>query len=165
MHGEEYVEIFGDLPTSGVLKTKARIIDVLDKKSGAVVVVGCKISRNIVFRKILRNFFVAAETFDQNDNLLAKVQMSTFIIGAGNFGGKSKASDDVIGTVAPPTRSPDASVQLKTIPDQAVIYRLSGDLNPLHIDPDFAKIAGQPQPIMHGMCSLGMQCEHWKISR
>lgn len=100
-------------------------------------------------------FFFLAETFDQSGKLLAKNQVTTFIVGAGNFNGKSKPSDKVVSTVSAPNRRYDKSVQLKTNVDQAALYRMSGDVNPLHIDPDFAKIGGQPVPILHGLCTLG----------
>lgn len=84
-----------------------------------------------------------------------KNQLSTFVVGAGNFGGKTKASDDVKPVVSIPNRPCDASVKYTTSVDQAALYRLSGDLNPLHIDPEFAKLGGQKVPIMHGLCTLG----------
>lgn len=96
-----------------------------------------------------------------------KNQAATFIVGAGNFGGKSKAADGVIPAVPAPNRAPDNTVELATTLDQAALYRLSGDLNPLHIDPDFAKIGGHKVPIMHGLCTLGkvffycIRCLHY----
>ena len=57
-----------------------------------------------------------------------------------------------------PTRAPDRSVDIPTRPDQALIYRLCGDRNPLHSDPEFARRAGFPKPILHGMCTYGITC-------
>jgi acyl dehydratase len=57
-----------------------------------------------------------------------------------------------------PTRAPDRSIDLVTAPGQALIYRLSGDRNPLHADPEFAKRAGFPRPILHGLCTYGITC-------
>lgn len=136
LHGEQYLEVFAPLPLDGVLKTRGKVIDVLDKKSGAVVITQC-------------------DTFDAAGTLLVRNQSATFIVGVGNFGGKSKPSADVVPAVAAPSRKPDTSVQLRTSVDQAALYRLSGDLNPLHIDPNFALLGGQPVPILHGLCSLG----------
>lgn len=136
LHGEQYLEVVDELPSEGTLTTNGTVIDVIDKKSGAVVVVD-------------------SDSYDSNGKLLIKNQMSAFIVGAGNFGGKAKASDNVKSSVPAPNRAYDTSVKFVTSVDQAAIYRLSGDSNPLHIDPDFAKLGGQKVPIMHGLCTLG----------
>lgn len=86
---------------------------------------------------------------------MVKNQSATFIVGAGNFGGPTKGSNDVVPAVPAPNRAPDHVVHYSTSTDQAALYRLSGDSNPLHIDPDFAKMGGQKVPIMHGLCTLG----------
>lgn len=136
LHGEQYLEVVDDLPTEGRLKTVGRVLDVCDKKSGAVVYTNC-------------------DTFDESGKLLFKNQSALFIVGAGNFGGKSKPGNQIVAPIPTPNRSPDAVIQYATSVDQAALYRMSGDLNPLHIDPDFAKISGQSRPILHGLCSLG----------
>jgi acyl dehydratase len=83
---------------------------------------------------------------------LFKTTMSAFIRGAGGFGGER-------GSSAPknvrPDRDPDREVTYETQPDQALVYRLSGDRNPLHSDPEFAKLAGFDRPILHGLCTYG----------
>ncbi|XP_023305062.2 peroxisomal multifunctional enzyme type 2 [Lucilia cuprina] len=136
LHGEQYLEICDDIPTSGKLNTNGKVFDVMDKGSGAVVVTSC-------------------DSYDENGRLLVKNQSSIFVVGAGKFGGKKNPKEGVVPTVPNPSRKPDASVQYKTSEDQAALYRLSGDLNPLHIDPNFAAIAGFKTPILHGLCSLG----------
>lgn len=137
LHGEQYLEVIDELPTEGHLTTNGKIIDIVDKRSGALVVVHC-------------------ESRDQNGKLLFVNQISTFIVGAGNFGGKTKPTDAVKPSVPIPNRPFDASVKYTTCVDQAALYRLSGDLNPLHIDPDFSKLGGHEIPIMHGLCTLGI---------
>lgn len=137
LHGEQYIELFDSVPTDGVLTTTSTVIDVLDKKSGALVV-------------------TQSESFDENGTLVARGQSSTFVVGVGNFNGKSKASPEVKALMPNPKRSPDASVQIKTSRDQAALYRLSGDLNPMHIDPSFSAIAGYKTPILHGLCTMGI---------
>lgn len=109
----------------------------MDKKSGALVVTLC-------------------ESFDESGQTIIRNQSSTFVVGAGNFGGKSKPSDEVIPTIPAPSRSPDFTALCKTSIDQAALYRLSGDYNPMHIDPNFSKMGGFSKPILHGLCTFGV---------
>ena len=82
---------------------------------------------------------------------LLKTRMSVFIRGEGDFGGERgpKAAFEA------PTRTPDHQVSYQTSPDQALVYRLSGDRNPLHSDPSFAQMGGFQTPILHGLCTYG----------
>ncbi|XP_004527164.1 peroxisomal multifunctional enzyme type 2 [Ceratitis capitata] len=136
LHGEQYLEICDDIPTSGTLTTTGKVFDLMDKGSGALVVTN-------------------SDTYDESGRLLVKNQSSIFIVGAGKFGGKKTPIAGVIPIINAPNRNPDATIHYKTSEDQAALYRLSGDLNPLHIDPDFATLAGFKTPILHGLCSLG----------
>ncbi|XP_055374780.1 peroxisomal multifunctional enzyme type 2 [Condylostylus longicornis] len=136
LHGEQYLEILSDLPKNGELTTKGEVFDIMDKKSGAAVVTNCN-------------------SYDQSGNLIVKNQSTTFVVGAGNFGGKKDPKSGVVPILKNPNRKPDKSVIYKTSLDQAALYRLSGDLNPLHIDPNMAVMAGFKVPILHGLCSLG----------
>lgn len=136
LHGEQYIEICDDMPVEGNLITKGEIFDVMDKKSGALVVTNC-------------------ESFDGNGKLLIKNQSSTFIVGAGNFGGKKDPKTGVVPILKNPNRKPDVSISYKTSKNQAALYRLSGDLNPLHIDSNMSELAGFKTPILHGLCSMG----------
>ncbi|KAL7745770.1 hypothetical protein ACLKA6_009966 [Drosophila palustris] len=136
LHGEQYLEILDDLPTGGELLTKGKVFDVMDKGSGAVVVTNCI-------------------SYDESGRELVKNQSAIFVVGAGKFGGKKEPIAGVVPLVPSPSRAPDASIQYKTSVDQAALYRLSGDLNPLHIDPNFARLSGFKTPILHGLCSLG----------
>uniref|UniRef100_A0A3Q2QXS3 Peroxisomal multifunctional enzyme type 2 n=1 Tax=Fundulus heteroclitus TaxID=8078 RepID=A0A3Q2QXS3_FUNHE len=93
------------------------------------------------------------------DELVCYNQFSVFVVGAGRFGGK-RSSDKAKAPLPPPKRAPDAVVIESTTRDQAALYRLSGDWNPLHIDPSFAAMGGFSAPILHGLCSFGFAARH-----
>lgn len=86
---------------------------------------------------------------------LATVVASVFARSDGGFGGPSEGQPEPHQV---PTREPDLTLDISTRPDQALIYRLCGDRNPLHSDPEFARRAGFPRPILHGMCTYGITC-------
>ncbi|CAB3362431.1 Hypothetical predicted protein [Cloeon dipterum] len=140
LHGEQYLEIFEQPATNGPLEVRCKVADVLDKGSGAVVIVD-------------------VESYDQNGTKVAFSQITSFFVGAGNFGGR-RTSPRAINAVEVPKRKPDATIRQMTNPQQAAVYRLTGDLNPLHIDPDFAAIGGFAKPPLHGLCSLGFAVRH-----
>ena len=133
LHGEQRIELHGPIPTSGTVKTTPTIKAVYDKVKGAVVV-------------------VETETLDGKGKLLFRNTSSIFVRGEGGFGGDRGPSG---ARNLPPDRKPDQSMAMKTLPQQALIYRLSGDMNPLHADPDFAKMGGFDRPILHGLCTFG----------
>lgn len=87
-------------------------------------------------------------------------QFVTFVVGAGNFGGKRDSTEHVKPHSEKFSRQPDAVVEEKTTIDQAALYRLNGDMNPLHIDPSFSAILGFDKPILHGLCSFGFAVKH-----
>ncbi len=133
LHGEQRVELHAPIPTSGTITTTPTITAVYDKGKAAVVV-------------------VETESVDQRGTLLFRNRSAIFVRGEGGFGGDRGPSGAVN---VPPDRQPDRTVAMKTLPQQALIYRLSGDLNPLHADPDFARMAGFDTPILHGLCTYG----------
>lgn len=140
LHGEQYLELHGPIPTSNTLKVQGRIIEMIDKGKSAIVVMGVDIK-------------------DQDNKLLAEAQSTIFIRGAGGFGGPSKGKDRGAATAAnnpPKGKTPDVVEYVTTGPDQAALYRLSGDYNPLHIDPNMSQIGGFEVPILHGLCTYGM---------
>ncbi len=138
LHGEQYTEIKRPLPTSAKLTHKAKIKEIWDKGKGAVVV-------------------TSITTMDEDGNELAYNELSTFVRAAGGRGGERGPSAEV--NVAP-DRKPDAVVEEKIREDQALLYRLSGDINPLHADPGFAKAFGFDKPILHGLCTFGFAARH-----
>ena len=141
LHGEQYLEVCKQLPTEATVETRFKVQDVLDKGKGIVVL-------------------VQHDTYNVADGeKLSTGQISIFIVGASGFEGK-RTSIHTIPTVDPPARKPDVTVTQQTSVDQAALYRLNGDFNPLHIDANVAAIAGYQKPILHGLCSLGFSTRH-----
>uniref|UniRef100_A0A673SR87 Peroxisomal multifunctional enzyme type 2 n=1 Tax=Suricata suricatta TaxID=37032 RepID=A0A673SR87_SURSU len=139
LHGEQYLELYKPLPRSGTFKSEAVVADVLDKGSGLVILID------------VYSYF--------EKELVCYNQFSVFIVGCGGIGGK-RTSDKVKEAVAVPARPPDAVLSDTTSLNQAALYRLSGDWNPLHIDPDFSGLAGFDRPILHGLCTFGFSARH-----
>ncbi|KAI9761100.1 MAG: bifunctional hydroxyacyl-CoA dehydrogenase/enoyl-CoA hydratase fox2 [Chaenotheca gracillima] len=145
LHGEQYLEILSTpIPTSGTLISSPKLVEVVDKGNAAIVVTGTTTTDASTGRPLFYN------------------EASVFIRGSGGFGGPSKGTDRGAATSAhkPPSRAPDAVVEEKTNDDQAALYRLSGDRNPLHIDPEFSKVGGFKTPILHGLCFFGISGKH-----
>ena len=138
LHGEQYTELRRPLPTAAKLTHKAKIKEIWDKGKGAVVV-------------------TAITSYDEDGNDLVYNELTTFVRGAGGWGGERGPSAEV--NVAP-DRKPDAVVEEKIGSGQALLYRLSGDINPLHVDPGFAKAFGFEKPILHGLCTFGYAGRH-----
>jgi acyl dehydratase len=136
LHGEQEITIHKPLPTRAKVENSARITDVFDKGKGAAVV-------------------VVAETRDEQGDLLCTNRFLAFIRGEGGFGGEPGPAP---GNEAP-DRVPDVVAESTTLPQQALLYRLSGDKNPLHVDPNMAKLGGFDTPILHGLCSFGIVCK------
>ncbi|KAB1280869.1 Peroxisomal multifunctional enzyme type 2, partial [Camelus dromedarius] len=139
LHGEQYLELYKPFPRAGELKCEAVVADVLDKGSGLV---------------LLMDVYSYS-----GEELICYNQFSIFVVGSGGFGGK-RTSDKAKATVAIPNRPPDAVLTDTTSLNQAALYRLSGDWNPLHIDPNFASLAGFDKPILHGLCTFGFSARH-----
>lgn len=140
LHGEQYLKIYKEIPVAGTLVNKPALLEVLDKGKAAAVT-------------------TVTKTYEKDSgDLLFENQSTVFIRGAGGFGGKKTGNDrgEASAVNTPPSRKPDAVVERVTNPDQAALYRLSGDFNPLHIDPDFAKVGGFPRPIIHGLCTFAV---------
>jgi NAD(P)-dependent dehydrogenase (short-subunit alcohol dehydrogenase family)/putative sterol carrier protein/acyl dehydratase len=138
LHGEQYTELKRPLPTRAKLTTRGTVKSIYDKGKGAVV----------------NTEFV---TYDEHGDELIRNEMATFVRGAGGWGGERGPSVELN---VPPDRAPDKIVEDKTSDNQALLYRLSGDWNPLHADPGFAKAFGFAKPILHGLCFFGFATRH-----
>lgn len=98
---------------------------------------------------------IIVESFNDSGELVLRNQVVSFAVGAGNFGGPRNGTQ-IIPCQQKPNRSPDVTLTHQTSVDQAAIFRLSGDPNPLHIDPSMAQMGGFDRPILHGLCTLGI---------
>lgn len=134
VHAEQGFELHRELPAAGGVRTTSRVTGIYDKGSGALVT-------------------SEARAVDlATGELVIASRSSVFIRGEGGFGGERGPRDEW----AQPDRAPDHKVTYSTLPEQALIYRLSGDYNPLHSDPAFAARAGFDRPILHGLCTYGV---------
>ena len=136
--GERDIRFHQKLPVAARITADSRVTGVWDKGADK----GAVIQTETVLR-------------DDSGAALATLVASRFARGDGGFGGPS---DGQPAPHAVPSRAPDLRVEIATRPDQALLYRLCGDRNPLHSDPEFARRAGFPRPILHGMCSYGITC-------
>jgi acyl dehydratase len=134
IHGEQAIKLYRPIPPEGKTLVEGEITNIYDKVKGAL----------IIWRK---------KVMTPGGDLLAETESGVFYVGEGGFGGdpgpKAEALEPPIGT------QPDFTVSHFIPENQTVLYRLSGDLNPLHVDPDFAKRGGFPRPILHGLCTYG----------
>jgi acyl dehydratase len=136
LHGGQELEIGKPLPAEAKVTSSSRISEIYDKGKAAVVVVETTMK-------------------DDSGATLCVNGCTMFMRGEGGFGGDSGPK---AGNIAP-ERAPDLVAESPTLPQQALLYRLCGDKNPLHADPEFAKLGGFDQPILHGLCSFGMVCK------
>ena len=137
VHGEQSVVIHKPLPAAGTVVGRTVIEEIVDKGAGKGAL--------LYSRRDVRD----KETGD----LLASLRSTSFLRGDGGFGGPSGPTRPVH---ALPERAPDLVCDIATLPQAALIYRLSGDYNPLHADPEIAAVAGFPRPILHGLCTFGV---------
>ena len=137
LHGEQHLEIHHDLPVEGTLVAENKVIDVVDKGAdkGALIVNERKLYEQA------------------SGDLLCTQKSVIFARGNGGFGGPVTASPK---PHMLPDREPDATVDIPTSPQAALLYRLNGDYNPLHADPAVAEKAGFKAPILHGLASFGI---------
>ncbi|HEY5889658.1 MAG TPA: MaoC/PaaZ C-terminal domain-containing protein [Acidimicrobiia bacterium] len=135
LHGEHDIVVHRPIPTEGSVSQDARVTGVYDKGKGALITME-----------------IVSIDMKTNEPLFTN-RPSIFVRGEGGFGGESGPGE----RDAPPDREPDIVVEYETLPQQALLYRMSsGDLNPLHADPGFAMFAGFERPILHGLCTYGI---------
>jgi acyl dehydratase len=132
VHGQQSVTLHQPIPVEGTATLQSEIVAIHDKGKAAVV--------------------VSATTATLGGAPLYTTTSSAFIRGEGGWGGDRGPSGP---QNVPPDRAPDHQVTYQTSPDQALVYRLSGDRNPLHSDPAFAAMGGFDRPILHGLCTYG----------
>ncbi|HUG83184.1 MAG TPA: MaoC/PaaZ C-terminal domain-containing protein [Euzebya sp.] len=133
VHGEHQLHLHGPLPTAATARSYCRPRAVHDKRSAASLEL--EMTTEVAGQVLVTNI------------------MTAFIKGEGGFGGDPGPGAP---RIRPPRRGPDATVLAHTFEQQALLYRLTGDANPLHVDPEFAAFGGFDRPILHGMCTFGM---------
>jgi acyl dehydratase len=137
VHGEQSVVIHQPLPAAGTVVGRTVIEEIVDKGAGKGAL--------LYSRRDVRD--------KETGELLASLRSTSFLRGDGGFGGPSGPTRPVH---ALPEHAPDIVCDIATLPQAALIYRLSGDYNPLHADPEVATAAGFPRPILHGLCTFGV---------
>ena len=133
LHGSQGIKVHRPIPTSGEATLRTRITDVWDKGKAAVIV-------------------QQGDAVDASGTPLWTVTSTIFVRGEGGWGGDRGPST----AVELPDRAPTATTSYRVTPQQALLYRLCGDRNPLHADPEFAAKAGFQAPILHGLCTWGI---------
>ena len=135
LHGEQLIRLYVPFKPNGTINTKAVIEHIYDK--GKAAVIHTKISG-----------------YTPEGEHIFDTKYVFFVGGSGGFGGDPGPKTKPI--KPPEGVEPEFSISFQTSTNQAAFYRLNGDFNPLHIDPNFAKMAGQPKPILHGLCTYGI---------
>ena len=137
LHGEQELIFHNPIPVEGTMTTKGKISHIYDKGEGrGALVIG------------------ESDTFHSNGQKLFTSICTIFGRLDGGFGGEDAPKSEVVF----PDRDPDFSIEATPSPDQPLLYRLSGDVFSLHVDPEFAKMSGFEKPIMHGLCTHGFAC-------
>lgn len=138
VHGEQKLSIVNPIPVSGDFLADMKVLNCFDKgaSKGAIIDVETTVK------------------LKSDGTEICKLISTTFARGDGGFDGPESPPQEIF----EPEGSPDIVDEITTKPDQALIFRLSGDYNPLHSDPNFAKAAGFPKPILHGLCTYGVAC-------
>ncbi|HZO09352.1 MAG TPA: MaoC/PaaZ C-terminal domain-containing protein [Myxococcota bacterium] len=136
LHGEQDLVIHQPIPPEASLRNRAKVAELWDKGKACLCV-------------------LQVDSSDEAGRPLFTNRFGLFLRGEGGFGGEPGPK---AGNTAP-ERAPDGVIEVRSLPQQALLYRLSGDKNPLHADPEFAKLGGFDRPITHGLCSYGIVCK------
>ena len=143
VHGEESIVMHQPLPAAGTVLARHRVVSIVDKGPGR--------GATVTYDKELTDQVTGA--------LLATVRHTTFARGDGGFSARDGRTDP---SPPPPAKcpagTPDGVVEIRTLGQQALLYRLCADRNPLHSEPAVAVEAGFPRPILHGLCTFGIAC-------
>ena len=139
VHGEQTLQIHNPLPRKATVLTTTVLEGIYDKGSGALIV-------------------MRFDSKDRNGTPICSNWAGVFVRGAGGFGGVSQPKKDI---PAIPQKNPDFVFDAQTEANQAALYRMSGDRNPLHIDPAIAQAVGFKEPILHGLCTYGVVCRRF----
>lgn len=143
LHAEQQIELRAPVPVAATVRSRLTIEEIYDR--------GPEKGAFLVARRDVYN--------EADGTLIASLRQLSILRGDGGFSGNSTqhtAAAQTLSSLEPePERPPDVTVDLATLPGQALLYRLSGDLNPLHADPRIAADVGYPKPILQGMCTLG----------
>ncbi len=134
IHGEEAMKLYRPIPPEGKVITEGEITNIYDKGKGALIIWGMRI-------------------LTESGDILAEAEHTIFYVGAGGFGGDPGPKAEALNP--PQGIEPDFIASYFVQENQAALYRLNGDTNPLHVDPEFSKMGGFPRPILHGLCTYG----------
>ncbi len=135
IHGEQYIKLYRPFPSKGKITRKGTITNIYDKGKNAII-------------------HSMSQGFNEKGEHVFDAKWVHVLLDAGGFGGETGPKAQPLNP--PEGVEPDFSISYKTTENQAAIYRLSGDFNPLHLDPDFAKLSGRyKKPILHGLCTYG----------
>ncbi|CCA93899.1 MaoC/PaaZ C-terminal domain-containing protein [Novosphingobium sp. PP1Y] len=137
LHAEQSFDLLAPIPAAGIVISRSRITDLIDKGPGKGAL-----------------FVTETQLYDGMNRNFARLERTTFIRGAGGFGGKNPPKD----AIDMPERAPDHVIELATRPEQAFFYSLNGDTNQIHLDPAAATDAGLKRPILQGLCTAGLVC-------
>lgn len=133
LHGDQAFSLMRPIPPRASGRLSSKIVEVWDKGKAAVLGI--------------------ESVLEDSDGVLLTTYSSIFVQGAGGFGGERGPAAG--GKNAPPERGPDLILSEKTLPQQGALYRLTGAWNPVHIDPEVARLGGYEAPFMHGLCTYG----------